>query len=133
MCMIDYNDGDWEWIRYPAMRTARKAHACDECHRTIAKGERYEYALGKSDGRLFPQRTCEHCRAVTSWLMVWCNGYLYGAVLEDLVEHWDENWDLRGRYLAHAISGMRKRWTKDDGTLMRVMGTYKKPEQAVAA
>src|SRR3990167_7116206 len=104
MCMIDYaNDGDWQCLSAPRMVKARKDHHCGECHRTISKGETYEHGRFVDDYGFPVVRTCAHCVAVRSWLVVQCGGWLYEGVLEDLAEHWQENWECRGRYLALAI------------------------------
>lgn len=127
MCMIDSADGEWECIEQPRMVRARKSHRCGECGRTIDRAEEYERGTFAHEYGVTTVKTCEHCVAVRSWLDVQCNGFLFNGVLEDLEEHWDESWELRGRYLALAIAGMRKRWTLADGTRMRVMGLYRKP------
>ena len=42
-------------------RTARKAHTCNYCRRTIQPGERYEHYVGKYDGELYTWRAHEKC------------------------------------------------------------------------
>ena len=114
MCMVEWDDGGrWETVDPPKMRTARKAYVCGECGRNIPVGEQYEHAKHRDDYGLSTQRTCAHCAAVRSWLVVQCGGWLYGGVYEDLRQHWDEEWLLRSMYLGRAIVGMRCRWWRN--------------------
>ena len=129
MCMIDDADGKWDLL-LDETRRARKVHRCYECHCEIRPGESYECRKFASDYGVETVTTCPHCVAVRSWLVVQCRGWLYGGVLQDLQEHWQDDDLLRGRYLALAISGMQKRWAKRDGSPMRVMGVYKVPVAA---
>lgn len=46
------------------VRRARKPHRCCECSRTIAAGERYQYASGVWDGRGDAFKTCIRCAAL---------------------------------------------------------------------
>ena len=41
---------------------ARKAHRCDECDHEIAKGERYSYWHGKTDGYVQTWKSHADCR-----------------------------------------------------------------------
>lgn len=128
MCMAD--DGDGFVVSSSATRRARRRHECGECGRLIEPtlGERYEHATGLYEGHWQTFKTCGHCVAARSWLMVTCNGFLYNGVLEDLEEHWDESWELRSHYLGRAILGMRRRWSRRDGTLMPVMRQFTRAE-----
>lgn len=119
MCMIDGADDDWVNLG-SEMRRARKEHQCFECSRVIAKGEQYEVAKGKSDFGIETYKTCAHCVWARSWLLVECNGFLFGGVEDDLRDHWDENWELRSVDLGRRILGMRARWRRRDGALMAV-------------
>lgn len=127
MCLVDYCEGKWDQLQLVG-RVARKPHLCYECHRTIEPGERYEYGVFATDYGIQTIKTCAHCQAVRSWLVAQCGGWAYGGVLEDLEEHWSESWEVRGRYLARAIAGMRRHWR---GGSDRIMGTYRIPAEAV--
>lgn len=111
MCMIDDADGRWDTLRL-GMVIARKDYQCAECRRPIVRGERHESGVFKGDYGLDAFRTCAHCVWARGWLLVQCNGFCYSGVLEDLREHWEENWELRSRDLLHRINGMRHRWTR---------------------
>jgi len=97
MCMID-NAEPWTVFRSETRRAA-KVHKCHECSRPIEVGEQHEYATGLIDGTWLTMRTCAHCTEARRWLLVVCNGYLFGGVWEDLLEHWDEG-VLYSRHLA---------------------------------
>ena len=85
MCMIDDCE-PWEFHN-EGRRRAAKEHRCGECRRTIAPGETYEYGSGKCDGYFSQWKTCLHCLEASRWLSAACNGYLIGAVDEDLRHH----------------------------------------------
>lgn len=119
MCMVD--GGDDTWVPLPStIQRANKEHKCLECQRTIAKGEHYEKSAGISDGQYYNSKTCAHCMVAREWLLVVCNGFLYEGVLEDLQEHWDEQWEVRSWWLGRIVQRMNRRWTRRDGTLMPV-------------
>lgn len=121
MCMIDgadYNDDGFTNVN---MRKAAKEHFCDECRRTILRGERYEDTTQLYESKFYNYKTCEHCTAARSWLSVTCGGWLYYGVLEDLKQHWDEEWELKSLYLGRAVVGMRNGWRSNvTGELMKV-------------
>lgn len=108
MCMIEMAE---PWQVYEEKQvTARKPHACGECQRTIEPGERYEQTSALGDGSWQRYRTCRHCLAARAWLSAVCNGWIFGFVLEELEEHWDEDLLYRGFWLGRAILGMRRKW-----------------------
>lgn len=114
MCRVEDCD---PWAVYrETTRTARKPHLCFECGRIIAKGERYRYATGKHPdnprGGWDEFKLCVHCNAAAQWLIVMCNGYLFGGIGEELREHWDEEWRLRSVGLARLIIGIDNRWRR---------------------
>jgi len=43
------------------VRTARKEHQCDWCHRTIAKGQPYLYQAVADGGAMYDVKTCQWC------------------------------------------------------------------------
>ena len=108
MCRVDDCD-PWEFF-HAEPRKAAKDHRCTECCRVVAKGETYDYAVGKIDSYFCTYRTCEHCAAAAQWLQTACGGWLYLGVLEELVEHWDEGPYLQSWQLGRLIVGMRRRW-----------------------
>lgn len=110
MCRIQDCD-PWEFF-FAGTRTARKAHQCYECSRTICPGERYHCARGKSDGTFDQFKLCAHCDAASGWLSVVCHGYLYGGIGEELREHWEENPDFRSIGLGRLIHGIERRWQR---------------------
>lgn len=112
MCLIDDGDGR-ATVLSAAWRRARKAHRCSECARTIGAGERYHHEATLYEGEFEIYRTCAHCMRVRAWLLGHCGGWLYGGLWEDISEH-DE---VRARILA---GGMRRKWTRRDGTLWRL-------------
>lgn len=118
MCAVDYGE-PCDFMR-KLERTARKDHKCSECGRVIAKGESYEYVTGKGDGYIFDAKTCTHCMWARQWLVVQCDGFLYHGVFEDLEEHWTEEPILRSLDLGRRIVGMKRRWRRRDGELIRI-------------
>jgi hypothetical protein len=61
VCIGGYDsDGtcDFYDIRWPK---ARKEHRCEDCNRTIAKGDEYQRCAGKYDGEFFYTTTCKVC------------------------------------------------------------------------
>lgn len=64
---------------------ARKEHLCSECGRIINKGELYEKAVGKWDGRLDSFKTCNDCLSVRD--NFFCNGFYHEGLWEDLDDH----------------------------------------------
>lgn len=108
MCMVDDADG-WEFYSERQVKAARKAHRCEECGRTIAVGEPYRYAVGRYDGYVGDYHHCRHCEAAGEWLVVACNGYLFGGVLADLQEH-TEHPELDSPLLRALIEGILAGW-----------------------
>lgn len=111
--MIDDADGRFEFHR-EHRRTARKAHRCGECFRTISPGEAYAYTCGLFDGRFDVYRQCAHCAAAASLLVQHCRGFLYGGVAEDLESHFGQfvPWRYQaGRYAA----SIRRKWRRFRG------------------
>ncbi len=117
MCRID----DAERCEFNSAATfkARKTHKCGECYRTIEPGETYERAIGVMQGDFFTYKTCAHCVAARGWLVRECRGYIYSQVEEELREHWRED-GIHTRELARLIWGMRRKWTRRNGTRMEL-------------
>lgn len=107
MCMIQDADS-WKFFHSKEV-TSRKTWKCVDCYRTIQPGERYHYATGLLAGaKTWDQlRQCMHCHIAAEWLFVICHGWVYGGILEDLQEHWDE---YPSRALARLTSGIKVKW-----------------------
>lgn len=82
-CDCDY--GESSEFYAATTRTARKEHTCDECHRDIVAGERYEYVAAKHDGSMWTARTCSRCLAVREYVQthVPCFCWLHHSMLDD--------------------------------------------------
>lgn len=120
MCMIDYGERAAVWDQI--IRKARKSHLCCECHRTIEKGEKYEYISSLFDGSWDHYHLCAHCSSASRWLSKHCGGYLIGGILDDLQEHWEENY--RKDHLGRLIVGMARKWknfNKNNPGLMKTI------------
>lgn len=115
MCMIENGDGVFTEFENKLL-TARKAHQCCECRRTIQAGETYHLFVGVWEREIDRFKTCQHCRVACEWLQAECHGYLFERAEEDIREHCQE-----GQYamdLFRVAVGMKKQWTKKNGELM---------------
>ena len=67
----------------------RKEYLCDECLRTIAKGEYHESVSGLWDGSLSSFRTCCDCVAMRGDMDLdcWCYGKLMDEVSQGDHDH----------------------------------------------
>jgi hypothetical protein len=115
MCMID----DAERVAFcsTTIRTARKTHVCTECRRIIQIGETYTYSAYGFEGSVGTNKSCSHCQAATNWLYRHCGGACFGAVKEDLIEHYDSGYREDG--LEALVVGIRRKWKdlQGDGLL----------------
>lgn len=123
MCRIDdYDDYGGHWLEPLHEVKARKDHSCHDCGRIIAKGETYTYGSWIStefDG-VSSVKMCAHCVAAGKWLRDVCGGHMWPGVMEELVEHWDEErWQLGSIALGRLIILGRARW-KRHGRLVDV-------------
>jgi hypothetical protein len=68
--------------------TAKKAHKCYECARSILPGERYESTWGIWSGEANTYKTCSHCIALRDWVKahVPCFCWAFGHIREDAIE-----------------------------------------------
>jgi ribosomal protein S27E len=95
-------------------RTARKAHRCEECGRTIEPGERYSRTAAVWEGDFFTNVACLHCaraRMVADYADNYYNEVYYGG-LSEWVDNDDQDETLRIR------AGFRARWRYQSGALM---------------
>ncbi len=114
-------DGCEPWTVFDSkIRKARKPWQCEECNREITVGEEYEHARGMLDDHWSQYKTCLHCIAARSWLMVVCSGFMYSMVRDELEEHFGENPDYATMWLGRAIINMRRKWRRPDGTLVPI-------------
>lgn len=113
MCLID----DAEPVTMLAERQpiARIQHRCDECKRTIEPGERYRSESMIHDGAFRSHKTCAHCEVARLWLNRECGGWVFGAVLEDIIEHAG---DYKRIDIYRIAAGMRRRWRDRHGALV---------------
>jgi len=77
-CYCEWTEGDPpEWC-HSHMRTARKEHVCCECLEPIRRGERFEYASGKWEGKIRAYKTCAYCAALRVTLNAKVDGIAFG-------------------------------------------------------
>lgn len=67
------------------VQRARKEHKCDECGRTIVRGEEYEYAVMCVEGSWDKSKTCVDCLSVRK--VFFCHGWQFTTLWEYLDEH----------------------------------------------
>lgn len=115
MCAIDDADYFCEVLSSRTL-TARKAHRCNECGRTIEPGESYlcEFLTDKEQGARV-HKTCAHCQIVREWLLRECGGWLYSGIAEDIGDHAGY-----GMPVARLVVGINRQWYRIDGSLMPV-------------
>ena len=114
MCRVDYDDGDEGfWRTKPHMVKARKEHRCGDCGRDIAKGEHYWSGVWLAYGSHSPMKMCVQCHTAGRWLRVVCGGHFWPGVIEELEEHWDEEWELRSHGLGRLVKVGKSRWQRN--------------------
>jgi len=118
MCMI--GDDFVEMLR-STDPTARKEHRCAECGRTIGVGEQYRNEVYVFDGEMSTHKTCRHCLLIARpWLLHNCDGFIYGAVYEDIFEHFPDGSEDTPMNVGRILVGMRRKWRRRDGSLMPI-------------
>jgi hypothetical protein len=132
MCMYD---DDWPAKVYRQQeRRAAKDHRCAECNRTITKGERYHYVAAIWEDTWDTFRTCLQCRQVMRWLEVVCEGWMHGAIQEDLFEHvTGYESELRTRPLTRLARWMRADWLDGSGEVRSVESVRAVATEAIEA
>lgn len=118
MCMIEGADG-YAVVLKDKHCVARKNHKCSECRRIIQSGEKYHLESLVFEREFSAHKTCSHCSVMRQWLIENCSGFVYEGVREDIWEHAQE-YDNMGMKFLRAAVGMRRRWTKKNGQLMKV-------------
>lgn len=108
MCRVEF--GDYPEVFSHDTPRARRAWRCLECQRVIPVGERYHLFTGRWDGAWDKHRWCAHCYEAAQWLNEMCNGYVFGEVLDELLEHWHEDENYRSIPFARMIVNMRRGW-----------------------
>ena len=101
--MSDFND-----TTYP---TARVEHRCEECGRTIGRGERYSRTAAVWCGEFFTNVACLHC-AVARFIFdafADCSEDFYGGLSWHLDDA-EEVWSMR------LAIGVRRKWQRFDGS-----------------
>jgi hypothetical protein len=61
VCIGGYDSDGYPEFYNSGRPKARKEHRCEDCRRTIAKGQVYRRDSGKFDGELFSYKTCLIC------------------------------------------------------------------------
>lgn len=94
MCAID--DIDPPTIYKETQPQALKEYTCDECYRTIMKGERYNrISAGEGSSntlRWTTYRLCAHCGVMSEFMNTLCSGWPLGDLMDELREHWTEGY-----------------------------------------
>ena len=103
---------------------AQKHHTCRECRRTIKAGESYELVRVLWDGSWNTIKTCTHCQAAREFLGKYCSGWVYGEVLDELVEHYDELSATRFSQLGRVCVAMKNQWASGSGLIAAPVWTF---------
>ena len=84
-CIIDTAE-DFGYAEFATDKIvkARTSHKCDECNRTIEKGELYEKTTGKWEGEFYTYKTCSDCLSLRKiFFCTWRYGELWNDFWED--------------------------------------------------
>lgn len=106
MCAVEDAE-PWDFFITSTPRAA-KIHRCTECAREIKIKEQHYLCKGLADGSWQVYRTCSHCMAAGEWMQEVCNGWLFGDLHEEMVEHWNEGYASVG--FGRLIAGVKRRW-----------------------
>ena len=110
MCAIeDINPAE---IYKETQPKALKEYTCDECYRTIMKGERYNrITAGEGSSKALrwsTYRLCAHCEVMAGFMRVLCRGWPLGDLMGELREHWREGY--ASVELGRLIACMKHGW-----------------------
>lgn len=88
-------------VQWESRPKARKAHHCNECGRTIKRGERYEHVYGVWQDGPGVFNTCVYCLAVRDTIQNYagCFCWEYGNMLENMRD-WLNDDDTPGLKMA---------------------------------
>ena len=95
------------------IRTSRKDRKCSECGMPIVRGQRYQWAQGRTEGEFWGYATCLICDEIAE--AFFCNGRTYGGMLwEFMGEVWSELTTSCFDRLKtpEAKAELRRRWMK---------------------
>lgn len=106
MCAVEECD-PWD-VYNETHPVARKEHHCCECRRTIRVGERYYRMEGAYDGKWSTYKVCQHCDSLGNFMRALCEGWPFGWLHSELVDHWREGY--ASIPLGRLIAGMRLQW-----------------------
>lgn len=109
MCRIDGGDFEPVTVLRDNMLRGRADYRCEECRRTIPKGEEHQCQRVICEGSHMTFRTCVHCLVAQTWLIDNCGGYVTAQVVEEIKEHADEYPQLR-EPLTELAKRARAKW-----------------------
>jgi len=116
--MTDFNDTTY--------LTARVEHRCEECGRTIGRGERYSRTAAVWCSEFFTNVACLHCAVARFIVDAGCDWYdemFYGGLSEHVGDCGDrEVWSLR---LAVCVA---RKWQRFDGAGLMALPSNPWPE-----
>lgn len=84
ICLTGFDDGGCSEFIHTKIRKARKPHRCSECQKEIPISERYEHAVGKTDGDIWAYDTCLVCAEIAE--AFYCDGRWWGGMLWEQME-----------------------------------------------
>lgn len=100
-------------------RKARKIHKCAECRRSIRVGESYFHEYLAYEGKRYGYNTCAHCMQARDFYIHEIQGeFSYGDLYECLSDY---SYEWPNKFY---LDGMRRSWTKRDGTLWKIPTIY---------
>lgn len=84
-CTIDSNVDDFDSTTLQQIiRKANKPHTCEECRRSILKGERYEVYKGVCDGSMYTAKTCLDCVSLRTSFFNSC--WTFGIIRDEIAD-----------------------------------------------
>jgi hypothetical protein len=83
VCVLSFDGEPADFYRSKT-RTARKRHACCECHEPILRGQPYEHVSGKWEDHVGSYKTCVLCIEIRGKFS--CGGWVFTVMWETLRE-----------------------------------------------